>query len=81
MDLKRLAEANVLQEKIKELTRVLDAVQGQTTKFDIWVNSESGDEFSINHLIPMDLKTQIIQAAKSELELELKRAEKKFADL
>ena len=81
MDLKKLAEANVLQEKIEELTRVLDAVSGQTTKFDIWVTSESGDELSINHLIPIDIKTQIIQVAKSELELELKRAEAKFAAL
>lgn len=79
MDLKRLAQANVLQEKIENLTRVLDAVKNPTSKFDIWVKSQSGVELSINEFLPMDIKTDITQAARSAIEIELKRLEKQFS--
>ena len=81
MNLKTLAKANYLQEKIEEQTRVLKAMNAQNTKFDIWVNSDDGDEFSINHLIPLDLKTEILQVAKSAIEIELKRMETQFDKL
>ena len=81
MNLKTLAKANYLQEKIEEQTRVLNAMNAQNAKFDIWVNSDEGDEFSINHLIPLDLKTEILQVAKSAIEIELKRMETQFDKL
>lgn len=81
MEIKTLVKANLLQEKIEEQTKVLKAMNAQNTKFDIWVNSDEGDEFSINHLIPIDLKTEILQVAKSAIELELKRMDKLFSEL
>lgn len=78
MNLKTLAKANVLQEKIENLTRVLDAVKNPTSKFDIWVKSQPGDELSINEFLPMDIKTDITQASRSAIEIELKRLISQF---
>lgn len=81
MEIKTLAKANILQEGIEEKTKVLKVMNAQNTKFDIWVNSDEGDEISINHLIPLDLKTEILQVAKSAIEIELKRLETQFSAL
>lgn len=81
MNLKTLAKANYLQEKIEEQTRVLNAMNAQNANFDIWVTSPEGSEFSINHLIPLDLKTEILQVAKSAIDIELKRMETQFDKL
>ena len=81
MNLKTLAKANVLQEKIEALQRALDAINGENSRLEIWVNCDLRGEVDINDAIPEDMKTAIKQAAKSAIEIELSRYLSQFAQL
>jgi oligoribonuclease NrnB/cAMP/cGMP phosphodiesterase (DHH superfamily) len=81
MNLKKLAKAIYLQEEIEKKTQVLDALNAKNTKFDIWIKTDEGDEFSIMQFIPLDLKTEILQMSRSAIENELKRMEAQFDKL